>query len=62
MQYLWRLVVAAVVFTVLILVVLPALAALLGMPVTGALVQVLKGCAILLALGYILWGAPVVPG
>jgi hypothetical protein len=61
-QYIWRTLIAAVVYVVAVLLILPALLNLIGMPMSGALEAIIKGAAILIALGYILWGPPVVPG
>jgi Ca2+/H+ antiporter len=62
MQYIWRTLIAAVVFAVFVLLVIPALLSLINMPSSSALDAIIKGCSILIALGYILWGKPVVPG
>jgi Ca2+/H+ antiporter len=60
MQYLLRLVIAAVVFVVVILLIIPALFSILGMPASGAIQALIKGAAIISACIYILWG-PTIP-
>jgi hypothetical protein len=60
MQYVLRLVIAAVVFVIVLLWIVPALFSILGMPESRALLTLIKGAAILLACSYSIWG-PTVP-
>ena len=62
MQRIWRLLIAAVVYTIVIFWLVPAAASLFGFPLSSALLLLIKGCAVLIAFYYVLWGPPVVPG
>ncbi len=53
--YAKRTAIAALAF-VLFIYVLPLLFTVLGVPLEGALFQLLKICAAIVALGYIIWG------
>jgi hypothetical protein len=56
MHYVWRTLIAAVVFAVFVLLMIPALLSLIGMPMSGPIEAIIKGTAILAALAYIGWG------
>lgn len=59
MQFLVRIVIAAVVYVIVVLWIIPALFAAISMPESGPLLILIKGVGILLACGYIIWGPPV---
>lgn len=60
-QYAVRFLIAAVVFVVFVMLLIPALLDLLHFPESAAVLAIVKGAAILCAIGYIIWGKPV-PG
>ena len=57
-QYAVRIIIAVVGFLIFIYIV-PLLFNVLGIPMTGSAMQLIKICAGVVALVYIIWGRPV---
>ena len=59
-QILWRIIIVCIV-AICLMLVLPLLLTVLGLSITGPILQLIRVCLALIALWYVIWGPPVRP-